>query len=166
MRGNSHVRFLGEGAAATPLSYPTLCGVKMSRKQFTEAVGRVRRCLILALFLTGGAAIALAFGLPAWGSAREWLHALPHEGAAGLVMTVVMGVVVPVSFFLVPLLVLLWADRRFGLECPGCQRSVTLGSRAGRVLRLGRCCLCQRALFEPGETETADPDAPAERPRD
>ena len=23
MRGNSHVRFLGEGAAATPLSYPT-----------------------------------------------------------------------------------------------------------------------------------------------
>jgi len=26
MRGNSHVRFLGEGAAATPLSYPTRTG--------------------------------------------------------------------------------------------------------------------------------------------
>jgi hypothetical protein len=131
----------------------------MSPQQFNAALGRVRRCVLLALVLTSCAALGLSFGLPAWGGAREWLHALPRRGAAGSVAAVLIGVLVPVSLFLVPLAAALWADRRFGLRCPGCRRSVTRFSRAGQALRTGRCGLCQRALFERGPV-SSDGDIP------
>jgi hypothetical protein len=114
----------------------------MSREQFIEAAGRVRRYGITAYFLTCATAGAFAFVLPSW----AWLRALLRDQAVGWLV----GWVVLAPFLLTPVLALVWADRRFGLRCPGCKRSVILRCRAGEVLRSGRC-RCRQVLFEPGD---------------
>jgi hypothetical protein len=138
----------------------------MSREQFIEADRRVRRYLCLILFLTAGAAIGLSFALPAWAEAREWLRAHRGEGAVRLLVGLLVETVVLGPLLLVPFLSVMWVDRRFGLRCPGCKRSVTLRGRYHEVLRSGRCSWCHQTLFEPGNAETAEPGPVADRPRD
>jgi hypothetical protein len=138
----------------------------MSREQFIKADRRVRCYLCLILFLTAGAAIGLGLALPAWADAREWLLSHRGEGAIRVLVGLLVGAVVLGPLFLIPFLSFLWVDRRFGLRCPGCQRSVTFRGRYSEVLRSGRCCWCQQTLFEPGDGETADPAAPTDRPGD
>ena len=124
----------------------------MSREQFIEADRRVRRYLCLILFLTGCAAIGLGFALPAWAEAREWLGAHRGEGAVRFLVGLLVEAVVLGPLLLIPFLAFLWVRRRFGLRCPGCNRSVTLRGPSAEILRSGRCCWCQETLFEPGET--------------
>jgi hypothetical protein len=138
----------------------------MSREQFIRAERRVRRCLELILLLTACAAIGLALALPAWAQAREWLRAHRGEGAVRFLVGGLVEVLVLGPLLLVPFLSVLWVNRRFGLRCPGCKRSVTLRARSREVLRSGRCCWCRQVLFEPGDGEPAEPAAPAGRPRD
>jgi hypothetical protein len=124
----------------------------MSREELIGANRRVLWYFCLVLFLTACAAIGSAFLLPAWAGFRGWVGAHRGEGAVqflfGLLVT--GGVLAP--FLLVPLLSLLWLDRRFGLRCPRCKCSVTLRCRPWMALRSGRCCLCGHVLFEPGGT--------------
>ena len=122
----------------------------MSREQFIKAERRVRRYLCLILFLTACAAIALAFALPAWTEAREWLRAHRGEGVVRLLVGLLVEVAVLGPLLLIPFLAFLWVRRRFGLCCPACNRSVTLRGPSGEILRLGRCHWCQQTLFEPG----------------
>jgi hypothetical protein len=121
----------------------------MSREQFMMANRRVHRYLCLILCLTACAAIGLGVALPAWTEGREWIRAHRAEGAAGLLVDLLIQTVLLGPLILIPFLSSLWVDRRFGLRCPGCKRSVTLGGRYGEVLRSGRCCWCQQTLFDP-----------------
>jgi hypothetical protein len=132
----------------------------MSREQFIKAHRRVRCYLCIILLLTGCAAISLALALPAWADAREWLRAHRGEGSTRLLVGLLVAAVVLGPLLLISFLSFLWVDRRFGLRCPGCKRSVTLRARYSEVLRSGRCCWCQQTLFEPGDGETVDPMPP------
>jgi hypothetical protein len=134
----------------------------MSREQFIEADRRVRRYLCLILFLTACAAVGLAFALPAWTGAREWLRDHREEGAVRLLVGLLATAVVIGPLLLIPFVSAIWVDRRFGLRCPGCKRSITLPGRYRVVLRSGRCYRCQQALFQPGDGETAEAGAAAE----
>ncbi len=137
----------------------------MSRERFIKADRRVRCYLCLILFLTACAAIGLGLALPAWAEAREWLRAHRGEGAVRLLVGLLVQAVVFGPLLLIPFLSVMWVDRRFGLRCPGCKRSVTLRGRYSEILRSGRCCWCQQTLFEPGDVEKAEPGA-ADRPRE
>ena len=129
----------------------------MSREQFIEADRRVRRYLCLILFLTGCTAAVLALALPAWAEAREWLRAHRGEGAVRLLVGLLLEAVVLGPLLLISFLSILWVNRRFGLRCPGCKRSITLRARYRELLASGRCCWCQQTLFETGHVETAEP---------
>ena len=124
----------------------------MSHEQFIEANRRVGRYLCLILLLTACAAIGLAFVLPAWAEAREWLGAHRGEGAVRFLVGLLVEAVVLGPLLLIPLLAFLWVRRRFGLRCPACKRSVTLRGPSAEILRSGQCCWCQQTLFEPGGT--------------
>jgi hypothetical protein len=129
----------------------------MSREQFIKAHRRVACYLCIILLLTACAAIGLALALPAWADAREWLRGHRGEGSVRLLVGLLVAAAVLGPLLLIPFLTFLWVDKRFGLRCPGCKRSVTLRGRYREVLRSGRCCWCQHILFEPGDRETADP---------
>jgi hypothetical protein len=119
----------------------------MSREQFIKAERRVRRYLCLILFLTACAAIALAFALPAWTEAREWLRAHRGEGVVRLLVGLLLEAAILGPLLLIPFLAFLWVRRRFGMRCPACKRSLTLRGPSGDILRSGRCCWCQQTLF-------------------
>jgi hypothetical protein len=127
----------------------------MSREQFIKAYRRVRCYLSLVLFLTGCTAIGLGFALPAWEDGREWLRGHRGEGAVRLLVGLLAEAIVLGPLLLIPFLSVIWVDRRIGLRCPGCMRSVTLRGRYSEILRSGRCCWCQQTLFEPSEPFTA-----------
>jgi hypothetical protein len=138
----------------------------MSRDEFIQADRRVNRYLCLILLLTACAAVGLGFALPAWTDAREWIRAQRGEEAARGLFGLLITAVVLGPLLLIPFLSARWMDRRFGLRCPGCKRSVTLPGRYSEILRSGRCCWCQRTLFEPADMETAGPGTTGDRPRD
>jgi hypothetical protein len=122
----------------------------MSREQFIDAARRVRAYATLAYFLAACAAVGLGFLLAWWASLvhpGEWLRAHLHEAAITMIGCLV-GVSVCGSLMLIPGL---WADRCFGLRCPGCKRSLTLWCRHDAVLRSGLCCRCRQPLFEPDD---------------
>ena len=47
---------------------------------------------------------------------------------------------------------LVLCDRRYGLRCPRCCRSVTLSCPQAKVLRSGKCSRCGAVLFEAANT--------------
>jgi hypothetical protein len=122
----------------------------MSREQFIEADRRVDRYLCVILFLTAFAFIGLSLALPVWAEAREWLRADWAEGAIRSLFGLLVEAVVLGPLLLIPFLSALWVDRRFGLRCPRCKRSLTLLGRSSEIVCSGRCCWCQQTLFEPG----------------
>jgi hypothetical protein len=149
--------------ALTKCGVRPICEVAMSREEFIEADRRVHRYLCLILLLTACTAIALGFALPAWAEAREWLRAARGEGAVRLLVGLLVEAVVLGPLILIPWLSVVWLDRRFGVRCPRCNRSVTLRGRYREILRSGRCCWCQRTLLEPADADLAEPGA---RPSD
>lgn len=42
-----------------------------------------------------------------------------------------------------------WLDRKLGVKCPGCGRSVTAEFRCQKILETGKCGFCQQMLFDP-----------------
>ena len=71
---------------------------------------------------------------------------LPEIVAAALFGVSTVIYVVPIFGFFVLLLYL--ADRRLGLRCPHCHRSLTLRCLHERLLQSGECSLCHRRVFE------------------
>jgi hypothetical protein len=71
---------------------------------------------------------------------------LPEIVAAGLFGISIALYVAPVFGFLVFLFYL--ADRRLGLRCPHCHRSLTLRCLHERVLQTGECSLCHERVFD------------------
>jgi hypothetical protein len=71
---------------------------------------------------------------------------LPEVVAAGLFGISIAIYVAPI-FGLFALLLYL-ADRRFGLRCPHCRRSLTLRCLHERVLQSGECSLCHQRVFD------------------
>jgi hypothetical protein len=120
----------------------------MSREQFIKANRRLRGYFCLILLLTACAAIGLGLALTSWADARQWLRAHRGEGVVRLLVGLLVEVVILGPLFLLPWLSLMWLDRRFGLRCPGCKRSITLLSRYSEVLHSGRCPRCHQTLFE------------------
>jgi hypothetical protein len=132
----------------------------MTRPQFQEAARRVSLYGNLLMGVTGSGVVVLASLFVWWagpliGGFGAWVRGLlQDEAKVGLVGGLVGGVVVA-PLLLIPLVPVLWVDRRFGMRCPRCRRSVTLRCRHSRVLHTGRCCLCQQPLFEPTGTGNA-----------
>jgi hypothetical protein len=126
----------------------------MTGSQFQEAARRVSLYGNLLMGITCAVVIVLGSLGDLWAGPllgefgnllRRWLQ---DEGVVGLVGGLLGGVVLA-PLLLIPLVPFLWMDRRFGVRCPGCRRSVTLRCRHSEVLRTGKCCLCQQFLFEP-----------------
>ncbi len=144
----------------------------MTRAEFQKASQQVSLYGNLLMGVTGCVALATASALLFWAGPmltafgnqlRTWLH---DEGAVGVVGGLVGGVVLA-PFLLIPGVPALWVDRRFGLKCPGCGRSVTLRCRGSDVLRTGRCCRCRQVLFpEVGSELQAEQGAAPDRPRE
>jgi len=125
----------------------------MTRGQFLQASRRVNLYGNLLVGLVGFSLIILGLLVSPWSDPvlqglGQWVRShFQEEGTVGLIG----GLVIAVAFApLVLLLVLpaLWVDRRFGLRCPRCGRSLTLRCRHDEVLRTGKCCHCQGTLFE------------------
>jgi hypothetical protein len=124
----------------------------MSREQFIDADRRVRRYVTLILFLDACAAVAVGLALPALANAREEFLVRRGEGAQRVLVGLITVAVVLGPLLLTPFLFALWVDRRFGLRCPECRRSITLRGRRSEILRSGRCSWCRHTLFEAGGT--------------
>ncbi len=83
---------------------------------------------------------------------------LPEVMAAGLFGISIAVCLTPIIGLFVLLLYL--ADRRLGLRCPHCQRSLTLRCSHERVLQSGKCSLCHEGVFDDrsiGEQRPAHP---------
>jgi hypothetical protein len=128
----------------------------MTRSLYAEAARRVVTygCLLVALF--SGALLLLAiavvsYGGPALQPLREAARQQGQgEALVGLLGFLGGGVLALLPFLLVLPLVLY--DRRGGLRCPHCCRSVTLGCPQAKVLRTGKCTRCGAVLFEAANT--------------
>jgi hypothetical protein len=46
-----------------------------------------------------------------------------------------------------------WLDRKLGVQCRGCGRSVTIALNCQQILKTGKCSKCQCVLFDPRGTE-------------
>jgi hypothetical protein len=125
----------------------------MTRDQFLKASRQVSLYGNLLIWFVGSVVVITESTLVLWSGpiissfGQVIRNRFQNEGVVGLIGGLVGGVVFA-PFLLIPLLPLLWVDRRFGLRCPGCKRSVTLRCEHGKVLRTGRCCLCQELLFQ------------------
>jgi hypothetical protein len=136
----------------------------MTRTHFQVVARRVRLYGNLLIWATGSAVMTLA-SVAVWRAAPAitafgiWLRGqVQAEALVGLIGGLAVSVVL-VPLALIPLAPALWVDRRFGLRCAGCGRSVTLRCQVGQVLRTGRCCFCQRPLFGPdGSAAAAEPN--------
>src|SRR3954451_19049955 len=135
-----------------------MTGAPMTRQQYQKVARRVRWYGTLLMWL-----MLVALLLPLWVS-FEWVGPIidrhgkmvRQEGVVGLLAVLVIGVV-QALLVLVSLLPFWWVDRRYGLKCPHCGRSVTLRCHLHKVLRSGKCCLCQAVLFEPSEEDLPAP---------
>jgi hypothetical protein len=141
----------------------------MTPPQFREAARRVSLYGNLLMGVTGSVLIALSSLFVCWDGSLirgfgTWLRSqFQDEAVVGLVGGFVSGVVLA-PLLLIPLVPALWVDRRFGLRCLHCRRSVTLRCRHSQVLQTGRCCLCQRPLFDPpGDGNAAERGVAADR---
>ncbi|MEQ8787303.1 MAG: hypothetical protein RIC55_13440 [Pirellulaceae bacterium] len=126
----------------------------MTHSEFKIAATRVRFYGNMALAMTGILVVsALAIAVGYFG---PWLTALGNQIRNQVQDEVLGGLVggLLASVLVVPVLLLVWlpafwVDRRIGVRCPNCKRSVTLRCRHLIVLETGRCTFCQHALFEP-----------------
>jgi hypothetical protein len=135
------------------MSDPPVVRPPSDLEQFREAsrtIGRYGKLLTIGPYLTVLGLTPLfvwrfghsiqPFGL--------WLRTKTHnETLVGLVGGLVFG-----GIFVVVVLILLlpelWLDRRFGMRCLGCRKSLTFGGRRDRVLRTGHCFFCQYKVFD------------------
>jgi hypothetical protein len=126
----------------------------MTREQFIEASRKVRLYGNLSMGLTGSLAIILGTMLVLWagpvmGNFGQLLRdQFQDEVTVGLIGGLI-GTAVCAPLFLISLVPVLWMDRRFGLRCPGCGRSVTLRGGHAAVIRTGKCFRCREVLFKP-----------------
>lgn len=128
----------------------------MTKDQFIQASRRVTLWGNLHMGLVASVLITLYTVLISWagpliqGFGQLMRSYFQDEGTVGLVGGLVFSVfVAPV--ILIPFLAALRVDRRFGLRCPRCGRSVTARCRPAEVLRTGQCCHCRQVLFEPND---------------
>jgi hypothetical protein len=139
-------------------------------EQFTRAsrrsdvYGNLAACA--TLYLIGILEMLVVYRIgPSIGSFGNWIQGRGQNGgAAGLIGGLVFGTVAvpPLALAVLPVL---WADRRFGLKCPACGRSVTLNNRRYEVTRTGRCCKCQEQLLDAAEFRIHAEARTAEYPR-
>jgi hypothetical protein len=125
----------------------------MTRQQFLHASQRVRAYGSMAMGLVASVLMGLSglLVLSAFPVVQDFPRLLrnrfPDEVMVGLVAGLLGGVILA-PLLLVPWAAARWVDRRIGLRCPACRRSITARCRPGEVLRTGRCCLCNEPLFE------------------
>ena len=118
----------------------------MTKKDFSRSYWAVQVYgnLLLFLVLIGYACTAVIWARPLGNFLRDHFK---DEGVVGLIAGSLFGIEF-VTCFLLALLPFLWIDRRFGIKCPNCKRSLTLRCARNRVLRTGCCCFCHELLFQ------------------
>jgi hypothetical protein len=114
---------------------------------------------LLLLALAGPPLLSLVVGRrfePPEGP-EKWLAVIPPLVLAGVAT--------------LPLVLVLWCEnwtaRRFGLLCPSCNAPLT-GRHRPAAVGAGSCGRCRARIVEDAELagSNAEPDAPADRPRD
>jgi len=125
----------------------------MTKEQFTEASRRVAIYGNLVLGVTAiivltSFILAARLAGPTPDHFHRWVESHTSE-ATGHLMIILFYVLFMVALVFLPLACGLCFDRRYGLRCSGCGRSVTVRCRSAEVLKTGKCCLCEQKLFDP-----------------
>ncbi len=117
----------------------------MSRAQYQKTVKRFYRIVALWSVAFAGATAWLieVFG-GSTGTYGQSIRGHLGELFGGSVGGLTLGA----SALLVWLGVALMLNRRFGLRCPHCQRSLTVRALPQQVLQTGRCSLCHGRAFD------------------
>jgi len=125
----------------------------MTRSPYAAAAHRVTVYGGLLMTLVAGILLLLmlagvSYGGPALQALRESARRVGQgEALAGLI-----GLVGGLGLATLPLVLVVLplklCDRRYGLRCPRCGRSVTLSCPQAKVLRTGQCSRCGEVLFE------------------
>lgn len=132
----------------------------ITRVQFEAAVRRVR----FWETLVGGLAVCAAGSLLAFGLFGTDFFGLgpeirPYARESGILGAVIGGVAISVIMFgtLGPaaFLSVCWADRKFGLRCPNCGRSITSIWHHRAPTQAGECRSCKFTLFEARSAKAA-----------
>ncbi len=117
----------------------------MTRSQYRAIDNKVR--WITTAWTVAFIALVLGFFRLAGKWLRQYGDALRARfGSAGAawVAAALLGLLV-LAIYAVVVIVL---DRRHGVRCPHCHRSITLRCQAERVLESGECTLCHAKIFD------------------
>ena len=128
----------------------------MTRSLYAEAVRRVVAYGGLLVGLFSGVLILLAVAAVSYGgTAVQWLREGARQQGQGEALASLLGLLGGLMLAMLPFLLVLplvLCDRRYGLRCPRCCRSVTLSCPQAKVLRSGKCSDCGAVLFEPANS--------------
>lgn len=143
--------------------------IKMTRELY---IIRAKRLQILGsllfIFVGSSLLVAIARWLGQSGglveSLRQRLVPCIHPDLVGVVgMLPLLPIwVIPILF---PLLLVYLLDRRIGLCCPHCGRSLTLRCRYRAVISTGHCELCHESVFQSGGSAELSAGGNAPTPR-
>jgi hypothetical protein len=111
----------------------------MTREEFLVASRRVRIYGSLCFCFFVPLAVSMAVFL------NEKVQLIPMESGWFLFALGLTGE--GIIILLLPLLAALCVEKRFGLHCLSCGRSITCRCRRDILLRTGRCCHCNELLF-------------------
>lgn len=123
----------------------------MTRTQYLDSGRRVVVYGGFLVCLVGIVVVLLLITAISWGGpALQRFKECARQQGQGEFFAYFLGLLCGLLLALLPLflvLPLVLCDRRYGLRCPRCARSITLGCAQGKVLRSGQCCRCQAILF-------------------
>jgi hypothetical protein len=124
----------------------------MTRSLYAQAAQRVVTYGLLLVTLFDGVLILLAVAAVLYGGpVIQPLQIVARQQGQGESLAHFFGVLGGLMLAILPFLMILplvLCDRRYGLRCPNCCRSVTLSCPPAKVLRTGKCTRCGAVLFE------------------
>lgn len=118
----------------------------MTKEEFSKSYWTVQLYgnSVVFVLLIGFTTIAVMCAGPLGNLVRSHFK---DEGVVGAIGGLIFGISL-VACCLLSLLPFRWIDRRFGVTCPSCKRSLTLRCARAKVLRTGSCCLCHEPLLK------------------
>ncbi len=124
----------------------------MTRSEFQISAKRMRVTgTVISLGVILPIVCALIYFTDRLGQPLNSLHDILRQHLPDIVAAGVFGISIAVyvaPIFGLFVLLLYLADRRLGLRCPHCQRSLTLRCLHERVLQSGQCSLCHERVFD------------------
>ncbi len=129
----------------------------MTRSEF-DAILRVARTWGNAVYAFGAVVMLLLFCVAySWFAEihemtavfRDKAKPLADDGRYGAIIGLLIGSFLLIPSMLLPLLLVVWVDRRIGAACPMCHASITLWNRGVQVQNSGTCGKCDAKVLAP-----------------